>query len=64
MKLMIQVNIHHPTTHVVSVISNYLTAKLDEWEHEELKKHGDIILRPQPTDSPNDPLNWYAATCT
>ncbi|KAI1639900.1 MFS transporter-like protein [Biscogniauxia mediterranea] len=24
----------------------------------ELKKDGDIILVPQPTDSPNDPLNW------
>ena len=23
-----------------------------------LKKHGDIILSPQPTNSPNDPLNW------
>lgn len=23
-----------------------------------LKSHGDIILLPQPTDSPNDPLNW------
>jgi MFS family permease len=23
-----------------------------------LKRHGDIILQPQPSDSPNDPLNW------
>lgn len=23
-----------------------------------LKRHGDIILVPQPSDSPNDPLNW------
>lgn len=23
-----------------------------------LKKHGDIVLVPQPTDSPNDPLQW------
>lgn len=23
-----------------------------------LQKHGDIVLVPQPTDSPNDPLNW------
>jgi MFS family permease len=23
-----------------------------------LKKHGDIVLIPQPTDSPNDPLHW------
>lgn len=25
---------------------------------EHLLKHGDIVLVPQPTDSPNDPLNW------
>lgn len=24
----------------------------------DLKKHGDIVLVPQPTDSPNDPLHW------
>ena len=24
----------------------------------DLKKHGDIVLIPQPTDSPNDPLHW------
>lgn len=23
-----------------------------------LQKHGDIVLSPQPTNSPNDPLNW------
>jgi len=23
-----------------------------------LKKHGDVVLVPQPTDSPNDPLHW------
>ncbi|KAL2069305.1 hypothetical protein VTL71DRAFT_15643 [Oculimacula yallundae] len=23
-----------------------------------LKRHGNIVLSPQPTDSPNDPLNW------
>ncbi|CAO2655245.1 Nn.00g103090.m01.CDS01 [Neocucurbitaria sp. VM-36] len=23
-----------------------------------LKKDGDIVLQPQPSDSPNDPLNW------
>jgi hypothetical protein len=27
-------------------------------EDDGLKKKGDIILQPQPTDSPNDPLNW------
>lgn len=26
-----------------------------------LKKHGDIVLVPQPTDSPNDPLQWSLA---
>lgn len=26
-----------------------------------LKKHGDIVLIPQPTDSPNDPLQWSYA---
>jgi MFS family permease len=24
----------------------------------DLKRHGDIVLVPQPTDSPNDPLHW------
>jgi hypothetical protein len=23
-----------------------------------LKKHGDTVLIPQPSDDPNDPLNW------
>ncbi|KAJ4339158.1 hypothetical protein N0V95_007843 [Ascochyta clinopodiicola] len=26
-----------------------------------LKRDGDIVLQPQPSDSPNDPLNWSAA---
>jgi hypothetical protein len=26
--------------------------------HSELKKHGDIVLAPQPTDHPDDPLQW------
>lgn len=26
-----------------------------------LKRHGDIVLVPQPTDSPNDPLQWSLA---
>ncbi|KUJ13014.1 MFS general substrate transporter [Mollisia scopiformis] len=38
------------------------SAKLDDWEYEEPKKIGDIVLNPQPTDSPNDPLNWSMAT--
>ena len=28
---------------------------------EHLLKHGDIVLVPQPTESPNDPLNWSIA---
>ncbi|PBP24891.1 MFS general substrate transporter [Diplocarpon rosae] len=32
--------------------------KLEDWEYEEPKKHGDVVLNPQPSDSPNDPLNW------
>ncbi|KAI0880542.1 MFS general substrate transporter [Annulohypoxylon maeteangense] len=31
---------------------------LDSASTSELKKQGDIILVPQPSDSPNDPLNW------
>ncbi|CAA22200.1 transmembrane transporter [Schizosaccharomyces pombe] len=27
-------------------------------EHSVLKKDGDIVLQPQPSDDPNDPLNW------
>jgi hypothetical protein len=43
------------------------TAKLDtkfDTEHHDLdaiiglKKRGDTILIPQPSDDPNDPLNW------
>ncbi|KAH8595822.1 major facilitator superfamily domain-containing protein [Bisporella sp. PMI_857] len=37
-------------------------AKLEDWEYEEPKKRGDIVLNPQPTDSPNDPLNWSTST--
>ncbi|KAH6681581.1 major facilitator superfamily domain-containing protein [Halenospora varia] len=37
-------------------------SKLEDWEYEEPKKLGDIVLQPQPTDSPNDPLNWSMAT--
>ncbi|KAI9050194.1 hypothetical protein LZ554_006335 [Drepanopeziza brunnea f. sp. 'monogermtubi'] len=32
--------------------------KLSNWEYEAPKKRGDTILNPQPSDSPNDPLNW------
>lgn len=27
-------------------------------EHHEIKKDGKVVLIPQPSDSPNDPLNW------
>lgn len=37
-------------------------SKLEDWEYEEPKKLGDIVLNPQPTDSKNDPLNWSQAT--
>ena len=37
-------------------------SKLEDWEYEEPKKRGDIVLQPQPSDSPNDPLNWSTAT--
>ncbi|TVY89979.1 putative MFS-type transporter, partial [Lachnellula willkommii] len=37
-------------------------AKLEDWEYEEPKKRGDTILQPQPSDSPNDPLNWSTGT--
>ncbi|KAH8684012.1 major facilitator superfamily domain-containing protein [Ilyonectria robusta] len=37
----------------------------DEWASvsgdSQLEKHGDIILVPRPTKSPNDPLNWSLA---
>lgn len=38
-------------------------SKLDDWEYEEPKKRGDIVLQPQPTDSLNDPLNWCVTFC-
>jgi hypothetical protein len=30
----------------------------DDPQFNKLKKHGHIVLQPQPSDSPNDPLNW------
>ncbi|RDW78296.1 hypothetical protein BP5796_06148 [Coleophoma crateriformis] len=36
--------------------------KLDDWEYTEPKKRGEIVLNPQPSDSPNDPLNWSNGT--
>jgi MFS family permease len=52
-------NIYHPefipgTTNIYSstVLENSCSGNIP------LKKDGDIILIPQPSDSPNDPLNW------
>ncbi|KAF2664773.1 MFS general substrate transporter [Microthyrium microscopicum] len=33
-------------------------AGLDESELDGFKKDGDVVLQPQPSDSPNDPYNW------
>jgi hypothetical protein len=43
-----------------TVLLDDRTQKLDEVSPEtaHLKKQGDTILQPQPSDSPNDPLNW------
>jgi hypothetical protein len=31
---------------------------VDDPEASNLKKQGNVVLQPQPSDSPNDPLNW------
>jgi hypothetical protein len=31
---------------------------LEETEYDNYKKDGDVVLQPQPSDSPNDPYNW------
>jgi MFS family permease len=40
------------TSHLYDASGNALSSEFN------LKKHGDIVLVPQPTDSPNDPLHW------
>jgi hypothetical protein len=41
-----------------------LTEKLNasigiiDTEYDNYKKDGDVVLQPQPSDSPNDPYNW------
>ncbi|PQE11417.1 MFS-type transporter protein [Rutstroemia sp. NJR-2017a BVV2] len=35
-----------------------LVEDLEQSERSHLLKHGDIVLDPQPTSSPDDPLNW------
>ena len=39
----------------------YLVESDSHNETSHLQRHGDIILVPQPTTSPNDPLNWSSA---
>lgn len=40
--------------------SDIIIAKEERWDSVEPKKRGEIVLNPQPSESPNDPLNWYA----
>ncbi|KAG9190989.1 hypothetical protein G6011_09077 [Alternaria panax] len=44
-----------PGTSTINVSASALDSKVDS---SELKRDGDIILQPQPSSSPNDPLNW------
>ncbi|KAL3419491.1 major facilitator superfamily transporter [Phlyctema vagabunda] len=46
----------------VRLSDNVTSEKLDDWEYTEPKKRGEIVLNPQPSDSPNDPLNWSNTT--
>ncbi|KAH7355779.1 major facilitator superfamily domain-containing protein [Pyrenochaeta sp. MPI-SDFR-AT-0127] len=41
-----------------ATINNLEADKDPAIDESSLKKDGDIILQPQPSDSPNDPLNW------
>ncbi|KAA8567515.1 hypothetical protein EYC84_007991 [Monilinia fructicola] len=38
------------------------SSKEERWDSVEPKKRGEIVLNPQPSESPNDPLNWSTAT--
>ncbi|KAI5375071.1 hypothetical protein J4E82_006150 [Alternaria postmessia] len=44
-----------PGTSTINESGPSLDSKIDS---SELKRDGDIILQPQPSSSPNDPLNW------
>ena len=44
-----------PGTSTINESGPTLDSKIDS---SELKRDGDIILQPQPSSSPNDPLNW------
>ncbi|CAM1502513.1 Fc.00g044970.m01.CDS01 [Cosmosporella sp. VM-42] len=59
----------HPTDNLIDeVLPGTRRLFTDEWAStsgdSSLEKHGDIILVPQPTESPNDPLNWSLARKT
>ncbi|KAJ3529659.1 hypothetical protein NM208_g9662 [Fusarium decemcellulare] len=45
-----------------SILSEAKNATTDSPDTMGLKKVGNIVLVPQPSDSPNDPLNWSKAT--
>lgn len=51
-------NKHHPdfVPGTTNIYSNYGFHGAES--KQDMKKDGDIILIPQPSDSPNDPLNW------
>lgn len=40
-------------------LTDIILAKEANWDYVEPKKRGEIVLNPQPSESPNDPLNWY-----
>ncbi|KAH8779729.1 major facilitator superfamily domain-containing protein [Hyaloscypha sp. PMI_1271] len=52
----------YPNVRTVNLNEEVHSSKLEDWEYEEPKKREDIVLPPQPTDSPNDPLNWSTGT--
>jgi hypothetical protein len=47
-----------PGTIILNDDNNTDHDRHDETAAENLKKHGTAVLQPQPSDSPNDPLNW------
>lgn len=51
-----------PTVHgIYPLICKPLTDSSDPKDISSLKRHGNIVLQPQPSESPNDPLNWSRA---
>ncbi|KAL2065979.1 hypothetical protein VTL71DRAFT_2050 [Oculimacula yallundae] len=46
----------------VSLNEDLISEKSENSKYNEPKKRGDIVLSPQPSDSPNDPLNWSTTT--